>query len=118
MKIRIAFAAIVLAIALPAAAQFRTVQQAYEVQLTNLRLPQSDSGTLGFRPCDGCDFLTKRLSEDARFVLNGKSMSLERFRRGVARVRERQDRYVTVLHHLEKDRITKVELTVPGSNSR
>lgn len=111
MKIRILIAAIILAMSLPAAAQFRTVQQAYEVQLTNLRLPQSDVGTLGFRPCDGCDFVTKRLSEDTRFVLNGRSMSLEKFRRGLARVKQRQNQWVTVLHHLEKDRITKVELT-------
>lgn len=111
MKTRIFIAAIILAIALPAAAQFRTVQQAYEVQLTNVRLPQSDAGTLGFRPCAGCDFVTKRLSEDASFVLNGRSMSLEKFRRGLARVKRRQTQWVTVLHHLEQDRITKVELT-------
>ena len=111
MKIRILIAAIILAIALPAAAQFRTVQQAYEVQLTNLRLPQSDVGTLGFRPCDGCDFVTKRLSEDTRFVLNGRRTSLEKFRRGLARVKHRQNRYVTVVHHLEKDRVTQVIFT-------
>jgi len=112
MKIRLIIATIVFAIALPAAAQFRTIQQAYEVELVNLRLPQSESGTLGFRTCGDCDFVTKRLSEDTRWVLNGKSMSLQKFRRAVARVTERRNRYVTVMHHLEKDRITQVMFTI------
>ncbi len=112
MKTRIIIATALLAIALPAAAQFRTIQQAYEVELVNLRLPQSENGTLGFKTCEECAFVTKRLSEDTTWILNGKSMSLEKFRRGVARVAERSNRYVTVLHHLEKDRITKVIFTV------
>jgi len=112
MKIRMIIATIALALALPAAAQFRTIQEAYEVELTNLRLPQSDSGTLGFKACDDCEFVTKRLSEDTRWVLNGRSMSLKKFRLGVARVTERRNQYVTVMHHLEKDRITQVTLTI------
>ena len=112
MKIKIIIATALLAIALPAAAQFRTVQQAYEVELVDLRLPQSESGTLGFRTCTDCAFVTKRISEDTRWVLNGKRMSLKKFRLGLARVQERQNRYVTVVHHLEKDRITQVLFTV------
>ena len=112
MKIRMIIATIALAIALPAAAQFRTIQQAYEVELTDLRLPQSDSGTLGFKTCEECDFVTKRITADTRWVLNGKSMSLRKFRRGIARVNERSNRYVTVVHHLEKDRITQVMFTI------
>ncbi len=112
MRIKIIIATALLAIALPAAAQFRTIQQAYEVELMNLRLPQSESGTLGFKTCEECAFVTKRLSEDTTWILNGKSMSLKNFRLGVARVSERSNQYVTVLHHLEKDRITKVIFTV------
>ncbi len=112
MKTRMIFATLLLALALPAAAQFRTIQQAYEVELVNLRLPQSESGTLGFKTCEECAFVTKRLSEDTTWILNGKSMSLKKFRLGVARVTERSNQYVTVLHHLEKDRITKVIFTV------
>lgn len=112
MKIRIFIAALILALALPAAAGFRTIQQAYEVELVNLRLPQSESGTLGFKTCPGCDYVTKRISADTRFVLNGRSMSLQKFRRGLARVKERNNRYVTVVHHLEKDRITQIMFTV------
>lgn len=112
MKIRIFIAALILAIALPAAAGFRTVQQAYEVELVNLRLPQSENGTLGFRTCEECEYLTKRISADTRFVLNGRSMSLQKFRRGLARVKQRNSRYVTVVHHLEKDRITQITFKV------
>ncbi len=112
MRIKIIIATALLAMALPAAAQFRTIQQAYEVELVNLRLPQSESGTLGFKTCAECAFVTKRLSDDTTWILNGKSMSLKKFRLGVARVTERSNQYVTVLHHLEKDRITQVIFTV------
>jgi hypothetical protein len=56
MKFRVLIAATLLSLALPASADFTVVQEAYEVALSNLRLPLSESGTLMFRKCDSCDY--------------------------------------------------------------
>ena len=111
MKFKVLIAAIILGFALPAAAGFQTVAEAHEVSLANLRLPQSESGTVSFKTCDGCSYQTKRVGEDAQWVLNGKSLSLAKFRRGLLSIRDRDATAVTVLHHLERDRVIRVEVT-------
>lgn len=111
MKFKVLIAAIILGIALPAAAGFQTIAEAHEVSLADLRLPQSESGTVSFRTCDGCSYQVKRLGEDAEWVLNGKRLSLAKFRRGLLSIRDREAAAVTVLHHLEKDRVVRVEVT-------
>jgi hypothetical protein len=68
MKFKVLIAAIILALALPAAAQFRTVSKAHEVRLSDLRLPQSDGGTVAYKPCDECPYETKRQEHAARQV--------------------------------------------------
>lgn len=112
MKIKNIIFVLLLVLALPAAAEFRTVQRAYEVELSDLRLPQNEAGTIGFRTCDDCAFITTRVSTETSWLLNGRSMSLAKFRDGLAKIEERSKKYVTVLHHLEKDRVTKVEITL------
>ncbi len=89
------------------------MQLAHEVTLADLRLPQSDAGTIGFRSCDECDYQTKRVTTATRWSLNGKALSLDDFRLGIARITERNDVYVTVLHHLEEDRVTEVSVHLP-----
>jgi len=111
MKFKVLIAAIILGIALPAAADFKTVAEAHEVALADLRIPQSESGTVSFKTCDGCSYQTKRVSEDVQWVLNGNRLPLAKFRRGVASITDRDATAVTVLHHLEKDRVIRVEVT-------
>ena len=104
---------LLLVVSLSAAAEFRTVQLAHEVLLDDLRLPQSDSGTLGFKPCGECEYSTERISTDTRWLLDGRAVTLSDFRLGLARVTERTSVYVTVLHHLEEDRVTEVSVYLP-----
>ena len=112
MKIKYLLSVLLLALALPVAAEFRTVAEAYEIELSNLRLPQNAAGTIAYKTCDSCEYQTTRVSTDTRWILNGQSMSLVKFRQGVAQIKDRKKRYVTVLHHLENDRVTKVQLTI------
>lgn len=112
MKIKTLIAVLLLALALPAAADFRTIQQAYEVELNSLRLPQTETGTVAYKACGGCDYQTTRVSENTRWIFNGKATSLTKFREGLAKIKDRADKYVTVLHHLEDDRVTEVAITV------
>ena len=111
MEFRALIAAIILGLALPAAADFKTIAEAHEVSLDNLRLPQSESGAVAFKTCDGCSYQVKRMGENARWVLNGKSLPLAKFRRGLLSIRDRDAADVTVLQHLEDDRVIRVEVT-------
>ena len=110
MKIKVLIAAIVLGLALPAAAQFRTIAEAYELSLADLRLPQHAGGTIAYKPCEQCPYQYKRVSSDTVWILDGKSMPLEKFRRSLTAISDRQNTPVTVLHHLESDRVTRVSV--------
>ena len=111
MKFKVLIAAIVIGFALPAAADFKTVAQAHEVSLANLRLPQSETGTVAFKTCNECAYQTRRVNGDTQWVLNGNRLPLAKFRRGVLSITDRDTTAVTVLHHLEQDRVVRVEVT-------
>ena len=110
MKFKAMIAAIVLALSVPAFAQITTIALAHEVNLNDVRFPQSTSGTIGYRPCAECEYTTKRVSGDTRWVLNGQPVTLERFRESLARITNRNTEIVTITHHLEQDRITEVSI--------
>ena len=112
MNTRLLIAAISLALALPAAAEFRTVQRAHEVVPENIRLPQNEAGTLAFKRCAECPFLVKRVTADTRWILDGQPLRLDQFRAGLAAVEDTDRLSLTVLHHLETDRITEVSAVV------
>jgi len=112
MKTRYLFTVLLLVLALPAAAEFRTIERAYEVDFDTLRLPAAEGGTIAFKPCDECAYQTTRVTGSTRWILNGESMSLTRFREGIARYKDEDRKSVTVLHHLEDDRVTAVTVTV------
>jgi hypothetical protein len=86
------------------------VTQAYEVALSNFRLPGSPNGTLAFRTCDECDTLTIRVTVGTNYVVNQDSMELKDFRKSLARVRDRAAATVVVMHHLETDTVTSVRI--------
>ncbi len=90
---------------------FPLVVKAHEVQLTGLRLPASSNGTLGFKPCDDCDYETVRVTPATRYEANGQDLILEDFRIAVARITDRANASVTVKQHLESDTITVVRVT-------
>jgi hypothetical protein len=110
MKFRVLIAAIILAVALPATADFKTIAEAHEVSLADLRLPQSESGTVSFKTCGECAYQTKPVGENTLWVLNGESLPLDKFRRGLLSISDREAAAVTVLHHLEKDRVIRVDV--------
>jgi len=112
MKFKVLIAAITLGLALPVAADFVQIQEAHEVQLSDLRLPQNEVGTVAFKPCGDCPYMVKRVNHETQWILDGKSMRLEKFRRGVMRLTERDNTAVTVLHHLENDRVTRVSVHI------
>jgi hypothetical protein len=113
MNMKLWMTAMLLAWALPGAAEITTVQLAHEVALGDLRLPQSEAGTLGFKDCDNCEYQAEAVSADTRWLVNGAPVPLKDFRQALARITERSSVYVTVLHHLEEDRVTEVSVYLP-----
>ena len=90
---------------------FPVVVKAHEVRLSGLRLPASSNGTLGFKPCNECDYETVRVTAATRYDANGQYLELEDFRNAVARITDRANAAVTVKQHLESDTITVVSVT-------
>ena len=110
MKTKLLIAIAMMGLALPAAADFTTVQIAYEVALSEVRLPRNEKGTIAFKECADCEYQTKRVSADIRYRVDGRSVSLEDFRQMTDRVVDRDNEAVTILHHLEDNRVTEVSI--------
>jgi hypothetical protein len=112
MKTKLLIAAALFSLALPVAAQQEVVAEAYEIALGDLRLPQSEAGTIAFKECDECDYQTKRVSELTRYVVNGRTVSLVDFSKAVARVVDRDGQPVTVLHNIKDNRVTEISVNL------
>jgi hypothetical protein len=110
MKLRLFIAALTLGLALPVAADFVTIQQAYEVALSDVRLPRSASGTIAYKTCATCSYQTKQIDASTRWLVDGKAVPLKKFREAVQRVTNPGEQPVTVLHHLEMNRVTQVSV--------
>ena len=101
---------VLLGLSLAAAADFKTITEAYEVDLIDLRLPGSENGTLTFKQCPDCEAQTLRVTSKTRYVLNDRDFALAEFKEQLKRVRNRKDQSVSVLHHLESNTIEAVKV--------
>lgn len=108
MKPRILLTALLLSLALPAAADFRTIVEGYEIAANNIRLPQTRFGTIAFKRCNTCPYETMRVSPDVSWEINGQPTTLEKFRQRLSSLDDPANRTVTVGHHLENDLIVRV----------
>jgi len=110
MKLKLIIAALMLGLAMPVAADYVTIEQAYEVALSDVRLPRGETGTIAFKPCATCESFTKRVDANTQWLVNGKAVPLREFREATSRVANRDTQAVTVRHHLEKNRVTAVSV--------
>jgi len=112
MKLKVLITAVLLSLALPAAADMKVVKQAYEIALSDMRLPRAIGGTLAFKECDDCQYVRLRVSADTRYQINGKAVPLKKFRAALAEVEEPDQEAVTVLHHLERNQVAAVSVNL------
>ncbi len=110
MQLRKLLVLVLLGLSLAAAADFRTITEAYEVYLSDLRLPGSENGTLTFRRCPSCEAQTLRVTGKTRYVVNDRGVALAEFKNQLRRVRNRNAVAATVMHHLESNTITAVSV--------
>ena len=111
MHIRQLLALVLLGLSLSAAADFTTITAAYEVLISDLRMPRNEGGTLSFRQCPDCERETVRVNSKTRYILNGHDLGLEEFREELKRVRNNKMEGATVMHHLESNTITSVKVS-------
>jgi hypothetical protein len=101
---------VLLGLSLSAAADLTTITAAYEVAVSDLRLPGSENGTLTFRRCPSCEAQTLRVTGKTRYVVNDRGIALAEFKNQLRRVRNRNAVAATVMHHLESNTITAVRV--------
>jgi hypothetical protein len=100
----------ILGLSLSAAADFRTITEAYEVDLGDLRLPRSENGNLTFKQCPDCDAETLPVTVKTRYLINDRDFALAEFKKELKRVATRKDHGIAVFHHLESNTIKAVKV--------
>jgi hypothetical protein len=111
MKIKHIFIAALLTVSLPAAADFTTIAEAYELALSDVTIPATPSSGITFKQCDDCDAQTVRVTPNTRYRVNGQTYTLKEFRKRVFGISDRANTFVSVVHHLESDVVTSVSVT-------
>ena len=113
MKLATVIFGLLLLISMHANAQPGTLtKDAYEVRLGTVRLPQTESSSIAFRKCDNCDYISRFVTPATRWTLNNRSVSFREFQDGLRNVADRNNKYITIVHDLETDRITEVVVTL------
>ena len=87
---------------------------AIELTPDNIILPATTSGTMTFKPCvEECDKKHKRarLTADTRFVVDGRAVKFDEFRRNHAALRRSKDSYALVSYDTETNTGTKIEIS-------
>jgi hypothetical protein len=110
MHIRKILTVVLIAASLSAVADFRTITRAYEIRLSNLRVPVTSTGSLIFKQCDDCENIVALMTNRTQFIVNGKTVNIRDFRKNVFQVRDRRHEPVIIKHHLETDTITSIRV--------
>ena len=112
MNTRIAIIAVLLIACLPASADFKTIEQAYELSLAEFVVPVTNNGKINIWRCEGCDFESARLTTRTTFAVNHEIVDLQEFRKRVFSVRDRESVTLIIKHHLESDTVTSIAVSL------
>ena len=112
MYIRKLLVALLMTFSLSVAADFVTVEEGYEVALSDMTVPVTSTGSLVFRECADCDAKTIRMTRNTRFIGAGRTVELKEFRKQVFQVSDRTRVPVTIMHHLESNTIVSVSVNL------
>ncbi len=110
MNIRHFIFTALLSISLPATADFTTVAEAYELTLSDVRVPATPSSGIVFKRCADCEMQVVRVTPNTEYRINDKAYPLKEFRKRVFDIRDRSNTIVGVLHHIESDVVLSVSV--------
>ncbi len=112
MNIKTLFAITLICFGLSAAAEDRIISRAYEITLSDFNAPVTQNGGVTFKECADCEQIRTRVTPATRYAINNKTVRLEDFRKAVSQVRDRDEKLVIVLHHLESDTIKSLNVSI------
>ena len=112
MKIKTLIAVTLLCLGQLAFGLGAVISQGYEISLSKFRAPATVNGNVAFQECDECDRMNVRVTDGTRYAVNGKAVRLEDFKKAIARVSDRDEVTLTVLHHLESDTIEMIAVSL------
>lgn len=115
MKTKFFLTAMALILTVPAVADFKLITEGAETVLGEVRLPRNDRGTIAYRPCEECDFVTRRVAPDVRWEINGQAVTFPEFRKRTENLADRSNHTVTVTRHIESNQITLVSTIIRDS---
>jgi hypothetical protein len=110
MKLKLILGVMLLTLTFPAAGDGAVVQEAYEVALSDLRLPRAEDGTITFKECDTCEYRRLHVNLDTTYRINGEALPLAKFRTAMDEVADRENEAVTISHHLSLNQVTDVSV--------
>ncbi len=110
IKFLVAVTLLCLGTSIPASGQI--VSLAYEVPLSEFRAPATTNGGASFRECSDCERHLVRVTAATHYLINGKSMRLQAFKEALMHANDRDEKTLTVLHHLESDTIQSISVSL------
>ena len=110
MNIRIFVAALLVSLSLSANADFKTLVEAYEVSLDRFQVPVTQNGIIQFSQCDDCEVISARLSTRTFFIVDGKYVDLQEFRKAAFSIRDKDAVAVIIATDVESNVIESIEI--------
>lgn len=110
MKSRIFVLFAMLLLSFSVTAEMQTHSEAMEVAASDVRLPQSDSGTIAFKQCEECDYQTEPVSAGTVWLLNDKATTLAKFRAAMARIANRNEHLIVITQSMDDQGIVEVSM--------
>jgi len=95
-----------------AGTNFVPVTQTYEVAIGDFQAPISANGMAIFKTCDKCDRISIRVTPDTRYVVNGKSLTLDKFRAAISQADRSALIPVAIMQHLESKTVVSIRVTL------
>ena len=112
-SIAILTTALLLAWLTSANSALRRVESAYELEVRQVRLPESVGGRVIVRPCTGCRMVVLRVDEATTYHLavNGPPVMLPELLRAVDAIGARDDGLIYVFYRADSDLVTRIVLS-------
>ena len=110
MNIKVITTLLMLAFAPLASADFVTVSRAYELEPEHVQIPVSTASNIRFSNCDGCKTESGQLTANTRFMVDGKTVSFEKFCDAMRLAKRSENAGIVLLHHLESNKIKSVSV--------
>ena len=88
--------ATLLGLSISASAQGLPASTTFEISIFSVNLPVSANGRVSIRECDDCDYHSIRVTPQTLYLLNGKTLRLNDFRKAITDLRREGDTTVNV----------------------